>query len=199
MMVKICGITNREDALAAAEGGVTALGFNFCSMSPRYVQPETAAEIIQILPPAIWKVGVFVNAPPDRIANITKLLNLDVVQLHGDETEFPIDVRVWKAARVTETFDISEVERCPAEAVLLDSASNGIYGGSGKSFDWSLARNCARKVIVAGGLDAANVRQAIEQARPWGVDACSRIESAPGKKNHVQMAAFLKSARSGIA
>lgn len=198
-MVKICGITNREDALAAAQGGARALGFNFYRLSPRYVEPEAVVDIIGALRAAIWKVGVFVNEPPDRLADLVKRLALDVVQLHGNETEFPTGVRVWKAARVSDSFDISGVERCPAEAVLLDAAPNGTYGGSGKTFDWNLARNCTKKVIVAGGLDENNVQQAIQQARPWGVDACSSIESAPGKKDHRRMAAFLKAAQLEIA
>lgn len=198
MMVKICGITNREDALAAADGGATALGFNFYRLSPRYVEPETVADIVGALPATIWKVGVFVDEPPHRVADLVSRLALDVVQLHGNETEFPTDIRVWKAARVTESFDISDLERCPAEAVLLDAAANGTYGGSGQTFDWHLARKCSKKVIVAGGLDDSNVQQAIRQARPWGVDACSCIESAPGKKDHRRLAAFLNAARAKI-
>jgi phosphoribosylanthranilate isomerase len=196
MMVKMCGITNREDALAALEGGAGALGFNFYPASPRFVTPKTARSVIESLPAGVLKVGVFVNRGPEEVARIAHELALDVAQLHGDEdaSQFPEGVRVWKAVRVDEAFQSSALDELPAEAILLDSGATGLYGGSGQTFDWGLAAGSGKRLILAGGLDADNVRRAIAQARPWGVDACSRIEAAPGRKDHARMAAFLKAA-----
>jgi phosphoribosylanthranilate isomerase len=190
MMVKICGITNVEDALAAIEGGAAALGFNFWPRSPRYIAPESARRLIEKLPAEVLKAGVFVNEEPAAVAAIAKEAGLDVAQLHGHETarDFPEGLRVWKAIRIGEEFDRAALDQFPAEALLLDGPANGV------PFDWTIAAGIPRKVIVAGGLDAENVGHAIEQARPWGVDACSRIESAPGKKDHGKMAQFLKAA-----
>jgi phosphoribosylanthranilate isomerase len=190
MMVKICGITNVEDALAAIEDGAAALGFNFWPHSPRYVKPEAARKIIERLPATVWKAGVFVDETAGAVAEIVRETGLDIAQLHGRETaaDFPVGVRVWKAIRIGASFDAAALAEYPAEAVLLDGPANGV------PFDWTLAPGASRKVIIAGGLDAGNVRRAIEQARPWGVDACSCIESAPGKKDHRKMAEFLKAA-----
>ncbi|MGI8990416.1 MAG: phosphoribosylanthranilate isomerase [Bryobacteraceae bacterium] len=192
MFAKICGITNAEDALAAIEHGAGALGFNFYPASPRYVAPHELRHWLGTLPSAVWKVGVFVNEAPARVAEIAEMLHLDVVQLHGDEKpeDFPDHLRAWKAVQVRADFAFAALDRYPAEAVLLD----GPRGGSGRNFDWSLATGGSRKVIVAGGLDASNVRLAIERIQPWGVDACSRIESSPGKKDRARMAQFLKAA-----
>jgi phosphoribosylanthranilate isomerase len=187
-MVKICGITNREDALAAIEGGAAALGFNFYAASPRYIAPEDAAEVIAGLP-EVWKVGVFVDEAPERVLGIARQTGLDIAQLHGNESlkDYPRGMRVWKAIRVRDG-RVPEVSDIEAEAVLLDGPV------SGTSFQWQDIPPYTGKLILAGGLDAGNVRQAIEQARPWGVDACSRLESAPGRKDHFKMAAFLKAA-----
>jgi len=192
MMVNICGITNPEDALAAIEGGARALGFNFWPGSPRYIKPEAARAIIAKVPGDVYKVGVFVDEKPDLVTAIAGDTGLDVVQLHGHETgsDFPEGLRVWKAIRIGTHFDRAALDQYPSEALLLDGAANGV------AFDWTLAVGIARKVIVAGGLDATNVGKAIEQARPWGVDACSRLESTPGRKDHVKMTQFLKAALS---
>lgn len=190
MMVKICGITNLDDALAAVEGGATALGFNFWPRSARYVSPDDAHHIIRELPSTVWKVGVFVDEERGAVADIARAVRLDVVQLHGRETarEFPDSLRVWKAVRVAKDFDPAALAAYPAEAVLLDGPENGV------AFDWKIGARSPKKVIIAGGLDATNVRQAIEQAHPWGVDACSRLESAPGRKDQDRMARFLEAA-----
>jgi phosphoribosylanthranilate isomerase len=195
MIVKICGITNRDDALAAIDGGASALGFNFYPPSPRAVSPRQAGELIAGLPAGAWKVGVFVNEPAGRVAEIARSVGLDIVQLHGEEgsEDYPRGVRVWKAFRVTGA-EGQPWTWCPAEAVLLDGPAGVLFGGAGRTFDWAAVHGAAPKVILAGGLDAQNVRQAIDLARPWGVDACSRIESAPGRKDHTKMAAFLKAA-----
>ena len=191
-MVKICGITNLEDALRAVESGASALGFNFYSRSPRYITPQAAADIVSKLPAGVTKVGVFVNAETEETARIA---GLDVVQLHGDESPsgIPRNLRTWKAFRVTSEFSIQSFDPWPVEAFLLDSPSS-VYGGSGNPFDWRLARAAGRKIILAGGLDAANVRGAIEQAQPFGVDACSRLESSPGRKDHQKVSQFIQAA-----
>lgn len=190
MMVKICGITNVEDALAAIDGGAAALGFNFWPRSPRYVKPEVARRIIGRLPGTVWKAGVFVDETAGAVAKTMDEAGVEIAQLHGRETaaDFPRGVRVWKAVRIGADFDAAMLDEYPAEAVLLDGPANGV------PFNWKLAKGASKKVIIAGGLDAGNVRSAIEQARPWGVDACSRIESAPGKKDHRKMGEFLKAA-----
>jgi len=194
MMVKICGITNREDALAAARGGASALGFNFYSGSPRFVSIEVAQEIVEILNGNTLKVGVFVNESPVHILDVAAAVPLDVVQLHGEPAEPPQGVRVWRGVRVSEDFDHRALNGRPEEAFLLDAPATGLWGGTGSSFDWSLARGAGRRIIIAGGLDDTNVRQAIEAARPWGVDACSRLESSPGRKDHRKLARFLEAA-----
>jgi phosphoribosylanthranilate isomerase len=195
MMVKICGITNREDAQAAVEGGAAALGFNFYSKSPRYVTPEVVAHIIEGLPASVWKVGVFVNEPPEEVERVLAAAGLNVAQLHGDEPPeaLPRGTRVWKALRVDKSFDPAAMDAYDAEAFVLDAPSER-YGGSGRTFDWSKARHAAKKIILAGGLDAGNVQAAIRLARPWGVDSCSRLESSPGRKDHARMARFLEAA-----
>jgi len=187
-MVKICGITNREDAQAAIEGGAAALGFNFCPASPRYLTPSQAAAIIAGLSAAVWKVGVFVDESPENVLRIARQAGLDIAQLHGSESpgDYPQSIRVWKAVRVGPVFSLPTL--LPAEAVLLDGPA------SGQSFDWARVPHGASRLILAGGLHAGNVREAIERIHPWGVDACSLLESGPGRKDHFKMAEFLKAA-----
>ncbi|MCC6391900.1 MAG: phosphoribosylanthranilate isomerase [Bryobacterales bacterium] len=196
-MIKVCGITTAEDAAAAVAGGATAIGFNFYPNSKRYITPEAAAGIARDLPGGVTKVGVFVNETAAEMERVAALVPLDVAQLHGDEApdQAPRTIRFWKAFRVDERFDAARFELYPqAEAFLLDGPAGAEYGGSGKPFAWSLAAGSPRKIVIAGGLDASNVGEAIRQARPWGVDACSRIESAPGRKDHRKMSEFLKAA-----
>lgn len=194
MLVKICGITNAEDAQAAIEAGASAIGFNFYPRSPRYIAPERALAIETGA--GIRRVGVFVNEPAGHVENVARAAALDTAQLHGDELaeDYPVTMRVWKAARVTPGFDFAPFESFPAEAILLDGPAAELYGGAGVAFDWNLARGLHKPIILAGGLDASNVARAIELARPWGVDACSRIESSPGKKDHQKMREFLQAA-----
>lgn len=196
-LVKVCGITTTEDAAAAADAGASALGFNFYPKSPRYVAPETAAEIIARTPDGVLKVGVFVNEPPESVAAIAKTAGLDVAQLHGDENaaDIPPGIRIWKAYRVSADFKLEILGTFPADAYLLD-APGDLYGGSGHTFDWDLAVGASRQILLAGGLDDSNVAEAIRRARPWGVDACSRLESAPGRKDHGRMARFIAAALS---
>ena len=192
MMVKICGITRAEDALAAVEAGASALGFNFYAASPRYLTPAAAAAIAEQLPARAVKVGVFVNEAPASVAAIARAVKLDVVQLHGGEA--PAGFRYWRACRVSADAVLDVESATGAEAILLDTAVPGMHGGTGRSFAWPLARIEGWRVIVAGGLDAGNVAEAIRIARPWGVDACSRIESAPGRKDHKKMTDFIQAA-----
>jgi phosphoribosylanthranilate isomerase len=195
MILKICGITNQADATAAIQSGATAVGFNFYPRSPRYIAPAQAAAIAS--PAGVRRVGVFVNENRDRVQEIARAARLDVAQLHGDETpaDYPAPLAVWKALRVDAGFDLARFQDNPAEALLLDGPAAGLYGGSGQSFDWHLVRQARRKIVLAGGLDASNVAAAIELVRPWGVDSCSRIESAPGKKDHKKMNEFLMAAK----
>ena len=197
MILKVCGITNAEDAAAAVEAGANALGFNFYARSPRYIAPDEAARIST--PAGVRRVGVFVNEPAGRIEKIARTATLDVAQLHGDERpeDYPA-LAVWKAVRVGADFDPARYAGCPAEALLLDGPAAELYGGAGQAFDWRLAGRAAQRVILAGGLDAGNVAEAIALARPWGVDACSRIESAPGRKDHTQMSRFLAAAKAAL-
>ena len=198
MILKICGITCQEDADAAIAGGATAIGFNFYQQSPRYISPEGAAAIRTAA--GVRRVGVFVNEARTTVERIARIAALDVAQLHGDETaeEFPAALAVWKAARVKAGFDLAEFEGIRAEALVLDGPAGELYGGAGIVFDWRLAAEAHRRIILAGGLDASNVAMAVQQAHPWGVDACSRIESAPGKKDHRKMNEFLQAAQAAL-
>ena len=192
MILKICGITNQEDATAAIAGGATAIGFNFYRRSPRYLAPERAAGIQTA--PGVRRVGVFVDEARERVGEIARIAALDVAQLHGSETpaDYPASLAVWKAVRVGEIFDLSRWHDCPAEALLLDGLASGV------AFDWRLAVPALKPLILAGGLDASNVAEAVALAHPWGVDACSRIESAPGKKDHRKMNEFLEAAKAAL-
>ncbi len=195
-VVKICGITRREDALAAAEAGASAIGFIFYPKSPRFVAPETAAALGQGLP--LWKVGVFVNEPPAMIAAVMSAALLDVAQIYGGDP--PPAARVWKAFRVESALDkpLSDASWSGTEAVLLDGTSNG------NSFDWSIARDLTRnhptaRVIVAGGLNPSNVGEAIRTVRPWGVDASSSLETSPGVKDRERVRRFVETSLSAAA
>ncbi|MBS1858289.1 MAG: phosphoribosylanthranilate isomerase, partial [Acidobacteria bacterium] len=146
------------------------------------------------------RVGVFVNESPARIREIAAIAALDVAQLHGDESPagYPSGLAVWKAARVGEGFTFAPYEDAPVEALLLDGPAAELYGGAGIAFDWTLAARTGKRIVVAGGLDASNVARAIELAKPWGVDACSRIESSPGIKDHRKMIDFLLAAKAAL-
>lgn len=190
MIVKVCGITNLADAEAAADAGANAIGFNFYRQSPRYISPTGAATIGEKL--NITKVGVFVNESSANVAKIVLEAGLDVAQLHG--TSQALGVRIWRAARPGQI-----PHDALAEAMFLDTPSNQLYGGTGQSFDWFQAKGLPYKVILAGGLHAGNVATAIRQAKPWGVDACSRLESDPGIKDHQKMKDFVKAALAAAA
>jgi phosphoribosylanthranilate isomerase len=198
MILKICGITNQDDASAAIEAGATAVGFNFYSRSPRFIRPEQACEIVTAA--GVRRVGVFVNEKRERVEEIARIAALDVAQLHGDESpvQYPPHTPIWKAVRVGADFDLAPYQKIPAEALLLDGPAGDLYGGAGRPFDWRLVRETGRKIVLAGGLDSSNVATAIELVRPWGVDACSRIESAPGRKDRKKMIEFLQAAMAAV-
>jgi phosphoribosylanthranilate isomerase len=197
-ILKVCGITNQEDASAAIAGGATAIGFIFYPRSPRYLDPERAAAIASDA--GVQRVGVFVKESPARVLEIARLARLDIAQLQGDEeaSDYPAEIAVWKAVRVSNGVDLSEFEGLPAQALVLDGPAGELYGGAGRSFDWRQASSLRKRFVLAGGLDASNVVEAIAVAQPWGVDACSRLESAPGRKDHKKMLAFLSAARAAF-
>jgi phosphoribosylanthranilate isomerase len=185
MFVKICGITNREDALAAIDAGARALGFIFYPPSPRSVTVEQLEPWIGGLPAEVWKVGVFVDESPEAIESIATRIGLDVAQLHGGETpdRHPRGMRVWKAFRVAKP-DAAVPDYPAAEAVLIDGAA----------YDWTRTAHFTRPLILAGRLDPENVRARVEHARPWGVDVASGIEFSPGRKDHARMKKFIEAA-----
>lgn len=189
MIIKICGVTNLDDARAACDAGATAIGLNFFPRSPRYIDPETAAPIAAAIPRGVLKVGVFVNEAP---ADLAAQLGLDIIQVHG-QAPAP-DYRYWQAVSVRPDFAPAELDAYSAEAFLLDAPAGDQYGGTGRTFDWAGIGSLTQKVIIAGGLDETNVARAIELAQPWGVDACSRLERTPGLKDHRKMAAFIAAA-----
>ena len=201
--IKICGITNLDDALAAVDAGADALGFNFYKPSPRYVTPETAREIIGELPQSILTVGVFVNESPESVKDLTRRAAVTAIQLHGDESpEYCQHLNgdfVIKALGAGADFDPQQARAYNVEAILLDTKDDALRGGTGRVFDWSIAQEVSRavpKLFLAGGLGVQNIEQAIISVDPYGVDACSKLEESPGKKNHERMRAFVKTVRS---
>ena len=198
--VKICGITRLEDALAAADLGADALGFNLWPGSPRFVRPEAAGEIVARLPPFVTPVGVFVNQPRDEVRRLAALAGVAALQLHGDEA--PPDCErlglpVIKAFRVAGPEDLAALAAYGSvAAVLLDSRSEG-FGGSGRAFDWELARRAAggKPLVLAGGLGPGNVAEAVRAVRPFAVDSASGVESSPGVKDREKVARFVRAAK----
>ena len=190
--VKICGITNYKDAIAAMDMGADLLGFNFYYKSPRYIEPEKCVEIIRKLPAFVDTVGVFVNEPIERIFEIKNLCQLDWVQLHGDESpEFcrgflSDNVLTMKAIRVKDEKDIAKAEDFFTDAILLDAFDPARYGGTGISFDWNIVGHMNKRVFLAGGINPGNAVQAVELG-VYGIDVCSGIELRPGKKDHKKM------------
>jgi len=191
--IKICGITNREDALCAAASGADALGFIFQTTSPRYVPPQKALEIIRLLPSGIVRVGIFVNGEVDEVKQTAAICGLDMIQLHGDESpeychRFPPETIV-KAVFLHSPDDLAALAGYRVRAFLADSRHHGRYGGTGRKADWTLASRVAEKypLILAGGLSVENIGAALATVRPGAVDINSGIEIAPGIKDHEQM------------
>lgn len=202
--VKVCGITTLEDALRAAELGADALGFIFYPGSPRYIPPPEAAEIIRGLPPFVASVGVFVDCPSGDIDSIAAACSLTAVQLHGSETPEFCDqfrMKVIKAFRVRDALLPPEIDHYRTDAILLDAFVEGSHGGTGKTSSWEVAREAKRfgRVILAGGLNCENIRNAIETVRPYAVDVSSGVETLPGKKDPIRLAEFLRKAKEPIS
>jgi len=204
-LVKICGITNLDDALAALEAGADALGFNFYKPSPRYITPQQARAIIEQLPDSLLTVGVFVNEEAKTVKDIAEEAGLHALQLHGDESpEYCrelADFYVIKTFAVSDSFDIQALAPYNVEAIMLDTKHNNLRGGTGRVFDWSVALRVAPaipKLFLAGGLSPENVENAVEIVRPFAVDACSALEDRPGKKSHERMRVFINAVR-GVA
>lgn len=204
--VKICGITNLEDALLSAKFGADALGFNFYEKSPRYISPEKAREIIEQLPENVLKVGVFVNENLKKIAETAEIARLDAVQLHGEETpEFVRELKektnleIIKAFRVSKDFVPEDVLKYTnADAILLDAYSPKEHGGTGETFDWEIAKKVQGifpKMYLAGGLSAENVLKAVEKVKPYAVDSCSALEIEKGKKDKLKTIRFVEYAK----
>ena len=200
-IVKVCGIVEPADALVAVQAGATAIGIVFYSASPRYARLDQAAMVSAIVSSRALKVGVFVNETPARIRAVADAVRLDVVQLHGDEPPSDLDelkgLRVWKALPVGDNFDAAWMDNYDCEAILLDSAKADAYGGSGQTFPWRKAIEAKgkRRIILAGGLGPDNVEEAIRTVAPWGVDASSRLESSPGRKDSERVEAYVKAAQ----
>lgn len=200
--IKICGITNLEDALLALQLGADALGFVF-SKSPRQISPEKAHEIISKLPPLVSTVGVFADEPLARIVETLDACSIDVIQLHGDESQKycselkEFNKKIIKATRIRDELSLLELLNYDVDAYLFDSYSKEAYGGTGKTFDWNLikGRNFSKPIILSGGLAADNVAEAINFFKPYGVDASSRLEKEPGIKNPELVKEFVKAVR----
>jgi phosphoribosylanthranilate isomerase len=191
--IKICGITNREDAVCVAACGADAVGFIFHRKSPRYVRPEIAQKIIKDLPDSITKVGVFVNLDPMQIKRIIAFCGLDIVQLHGSESpafcsEFP-RARVIKAVALKGEDDLKELEAYPVAAILVDAYDPVRLGGTGEKADWGLAALVKEHhhLIISGGLSPTNIQEAIACCSPQAVDINSGVEITPGRKDHAKV------------
>lgn len=192
-IVKVCGITNEADARTAADAGANAIGLNFYRRSPRCINADAARAIAGAIPTPILRVGVFVNETADNIAAIAERVALDVVQVYGRVEGDLSGLRVWRAVPVDEQFPQSLESEIAAEAYLLDAPTN-VFGGSGRTFDWSRIVELPQRIVLAGGLDASNVGEAISVVHPWGVDACSRLEVSPGKKDAQKVREFVAAA-----
>ena len=201
--VKICGITSVADAQAAIEAGANLLGFNFYEKSPRHIAEDQAAEIRARLPKKIKAVGIFVNRLPADVIALRSSLELDAVQLHGDESpetvaEIAPVVPVIKAFRVEPEFPLTTLDKyARAFAFLFDAAHTDQYGGTGRTTDWDVARRASssRRIILAGGLKVENVAAAVRIVRTYGIDVASGVETSPGKKDHGLLREFIQEVR----
>lgn len=200
--VKICGITNLEDALASFKAGCDALGFVFYKKSPRYIAPEKARSIAEQLPAQVIKIGIFVNARERTVRRIARLCSLNMLQFHGNETpEFCrrfADCKIIKAFRVKGRLGCKDVLKYRPFAFLFDTYAASKIGGTGKNFDWELIthiNNIKGPVFLSGGLSAKNVKAAIRAVKPHWVDVSSSVEAAPGKKDHKKVREFIKTVK----
>jgi phosphoribosylanthranilate isomerase len=201
-LIKICGITNFRDASICVEAGVEMLGFNFYPPSPRYIKPEAAQKIIEQLPQSILTVGVFVDEPPEHVTAIANEAGVRALQLHGSESpDYCQGLSDWfmiKALKVGSSFEPKLATSYPVAAIMLDTFDQELHGGTGRRFDWSLARatrDVVSKLILAGGLSPDNVAEAIQKVSPFAVDVCSRVEESPGKKDPQLLRALINAVR----
>jgi len=199
--VKVCGMTSLEDALMAVGFGADAVGFIFYRKSPRFVTEKIVKAIA--LPPFVSKVGVFVNETADRINRIADACRLDAIQLHGDESPAfcrKLRRRVVKAIRLQDAQSLELLPRYEVDAFLLDTYAENILGGTGMTCDWGLVRRAKRfgPVILAGGLNPANVEDAVNKVQPYGVDVCSGVERSPGKKDRAKVRDFILAAHKAV-
>jgi phosphoribosylanthranilate isomerase len=198
--VKICGITNYEDAEAAMEMGADLLGFNFYAKSPRHIRPEKAAAIIKKLPAFVDVSGIFVNSPLEEIREIAAQCQLDWIQLHGDENpEFCRwlaydSVKTMKALRIRGADDLKLVDNYFTDAVLLDAYNPAKYGGTGMAFDWNIIGHIGKRIFLAGGINPDNAAAAVELG-VYGIDVCSGVETEPGRKDHGKMKSLFDNIR----
>jgi len=193
--IKICGITNMEDALSAASLGIDALGFVFAP-SPRKVEPEVAKKIIQVLPKTLLNVGVFVNEEVEEVRGVAKYCKLNALQFHGEESaEYlkKFSHPIFKAIQIKDLESLKNMEKYDDVSLLLDTYSPMQAGGTGNPFPWEVALIVKEKrdFILSGGLSPLNVREAVIKVRPWGVDVSSGVELFPGKKYLLKMEEFV--------
>ncbi len=197
--IKICGMTNLDDALKASSLGADALGFIFAP-SPRRMKPEEVKRIILRLPKTLLKVGVFVNAAPEEVQRVAEYCRLNALQFHGKESPeyfrkflYPI----FKAIPIKDLESLKDMETYHDVSIILDTYSPSKAGGTGNTFPWEIALEARKKgnFVLSGGLTPSNVGEAIRRVRPWGVDVCSGVETAPGKKDHLKISDFIKEVR----
>ena len=206
--VKICGITNLADARAAIDAGADMLGVNFYRPSPRYIRPDTARELVndlKSLGSSVEIVGVFVNETIESVLDVASVTGIDAVQLHGDESPSFCEeintrdgLRVIKALRVSDEFMPEHGQRYPVHGIMLDAFHSSLRGGTGQTIDFAVAletRKLVPRLFLSGGLSPENVADAIHEVAPYAVDACSLLESAPGKKDAARMRAFVAAVR----
>lgn len=199
--IKICGIINVEDALKATDLGADALGFVFYEKSPRKIAKEKAKEIIDSLPKEIVKVGLFVDELEEKVSEITSYCDFDILQFHGDETpdyckKFP--QKIIKAFRIKNKESLANIPKYEVDYYLLDAYSEVAPGGTGRTFNWDLAREAkkfGRPIILSGGLNPKNIVEALKKVSPFGVDVSSGVESSPGRKDYKKLKEFITKVR----
>ena len=201
-LIKICGITNKKDAIAAAMAGIDMIGFVFYAESKRYVAPRVVEDIANELPPHIGKVGVFVDEKIDEVRKIAEDAGLDILQFHGNETakyceNFRDDYKVIKAFRVKNKESLKTVNDYNVDFYLFDTFMPDTIGGTGEVFDWKILKDAEilKPMIISGGLTPANVQKAIAEVSPYGVDTSSGVEESPGRKDILLMKKFVENVR----
>ncbi|HEX7722542.1 MAG TPA: phosphoribosylanthranilate isomerase [Pyrinomonadaceae bacterium] len=208
--IKICGITNPDDARLAVEAGADMLGFNFYRPSPRFIEPDEAREIIDSVAreSEVIAVGIFVDETLESVIEAVRISGVDAVQLHGDESvAYCADLKsalngitIIKALRVSDSFKPGTATSYPVDAIMLDAFHDSLRGGTGKVIDWKIAlqtRELVPQFFLSGGLSPENVAEAVERVQPYAVDACSRLELSPGRKDPLRVKAFVRAARNG--